>query len=189
MLTYLFNQWSWLSHQSVLRRWSVTQSDGGIAGADLCTSTIRFIIAFMENCCAICGLGDFYTHLVPLSMALFDEAMACSQFQVLSSFETASELDRWKGGALINRMQMDSEKQDFQLQIKLTNARFSGTGLQYFPGDWSEYTYMNLRFYQPLKEPLKLTIRIHDVFTTINIMTASTAAMSLGRAGVRSVLH
>ncbi len=37
--------------------------------------------------------------LFPVGFALYDESLAREQFPVMADFETASELDRWQGGA------------------------------------------------------------------------------------------
>lgn len=100
-------------------------------------------------------------HLLPLSIAVVDEAMAWKQFPVLANFDTSIELDRWKGGAQIERARLDGNQADL-LKIRLSTAQYSGAGLQHFPADWSAYTFVVLRFYQPLAQPLGLTVRIHD---------------------------
>jgi hypothetical protein len=191
LLTYLFNHWPALNKKTVLWRWLVSlllvaaagfvievlqygthrTPDAGDISRDLVGCLL--VLAFYSR--TMLGLSNrlkitiqflvsviFLLHLLPLSIALFDEAMARSRFPVLSDFETAVELERWSGEASIERVQLDSASTSHQLKILLSSAMYSGTGLQYLPSDWSAYGHVNLRFFQPMPEMLRLTIRIHD---------------------------
>lgn len=114
--------------------------------------TLRFVVAVV-----------FSIQLLPLSLALLDESNARAQFPVLANFDTALELDRWQGDAAISRIRLDENKDAYQLKVSLSTAQYSGTGMKYFPSDWSGFNTVAMRFYQPLEESLKLTVRIHDV--------------------------
>ncbi len=101
--------------------------------------------------------------LLPLSIALIDEAIARAKFPILSSFDTPFELDRWDGNAGKEIIQLDSEIDSHQLKLELTTDLYSGTGLKYMPTDWRGYYSLHLRIFQPLDEKIDLTIRIHDL--------------------------
>jgi len=100
-----------------------------------------------------------FIQLIPLSIALIDEAVARQQFPVLSNFETPFELDRWGGGEIV---QLDEGSDFHQLKVKLTTSTYSGVGMNYFPSDWKGYSSVRLNFFNPSDKTLTLTIRIHD---------------------------
>jgi len=191
LFTYLISLWPGFNQRSVIWRWSVTLllvllvglvvevlqfgTDRSSDLADLSRNLVgallvlaftpRLALQLSHTARAVARFAVsviFLLHLLPLSLALFDEAMARAQFPLLSAFDTAIELDRWSGEARIERVQLDVDQSDRQLKIHLSTAQYSGTGLQYFPADWSEYSSVTLRFYQPLDEVFRLTIRIHD---------------------------
>ena len=101
-------------------------------------------------------------HLLPLIWALTDEFRGYRQFPVLSDFSSRLELQRWKGEAAIKRVESSEHDQDYLLKVNLSTAQYSGKGMQYLVGDWSEYRFLNLHFKQPDAEILRLTVRIHD---------------------------
>lgn len=100
--------------------------------------------------------------LMPLLGALTDEYRGYRQFPVLSDFSSRLELQRWKGEAGIMRVKSMEHDEGHLLKVNLSTAHYSGTGMQYLEGDWSQYQWLNFRFYQPQVEALRLTIRIHD---------------------------
>ncbi|MDH3636785.1 MAG: hypothetical protein OES20_19020 [Gammaproteobacteria bacterium] len=97
---------------------------------------------------------------IPLAKALADEIIAYRQFPVLANNDTPFELDRWGGNADIEIVQIDSTN---LLKLQLTPGKqYPGTGLVYFPGDWSGYKLLVIRLLNPAVEPLEMTIRVHD---------------------------
>jgi hypothetical protein len=102
-------------------------------------------------------------NMVPLGRALIDEAIARAQFPLLSNFSTALELDRWDGDARQEIVRVDARSDARQMKIDLTTARYSGVGLEYFPGDWRGFRVLKLRLFQPQQKRLRITLRIHDV--------------------------
>jgi len=100
--------------------------------------------------------------LMPLGIALMDEAIARNQFPVLSNFETPFEVGRWGGDAAKEIVNPAPGGQSSQLKIGLTTAMYSGVGMEYLPVDWSRYQSVYLKIYQPSDAPLKITVRIHD---------------------------
>ena len=110
--------------------------------------------------CLILAFAMF--HLSPLVVALSDEAVASTQFPVLSNFETPFELDRWKGNSNREVVNGIGGKQGRQLRIDLNTQSYSGTGLKYLPSNWLDYRALNLNIYYAEKRPLSLTVRVHD---------------------------
>ncbi len=193
LFTYLLNLSPWLKDKSILRRWSLSLLVTLLLGvaievlqygterspdlADISRNLVGalLVLAFAPGLSVLMKplwrttsrlmvSVVFLLHLVPLSWALFDEAMARARFPVLSDFSTALELDRWKGDADIERVQLQADREDFQLKVNLSTDLYSGAGMQYFPSDWHGFTYVNLRFFQPLSDYLDITVRIHDAW-------------------------
>lgn len=104
----------------------------------------------------------FFFHLLPFSQSLLDEINARLQFPVLSDFETAFELDRWTGSATREVVNLDPLTPSHQLKIGYNTELYSSASMQYLIQDWSQYTTLNFRILQPLSEPLRISIRVHD---------------------------
>lgn len=101
--------------------------------------------------------------LFPVGFALYDEALAREQFPVLADFETASELDRWQGGASFEIEEQPIIRGQKSLRIDLGTEQYSGIKLKYFPGNWQDYQTLKFNIYNPDKTPLAITCRIHDL--------------------------
>lgn len=101
-------------------------------------------------------------HLLPLKIALFDEALARQHFPVLADFSTPFELDRWSGSASAQVVQPESQHSDRQLKISLNTDRYSGFGLDYLVSDWRGFRYLKLEIYRQEPESLRIVVRIHD---------------------------
>jgi VanZ family protein len=100
--------------------------------------------------------------LLPSIKSISDEIVALRQFPVLSDFETPFEIDRWSGNA---KLSIDNDIHfhgGSSLKVFLKTSKYSGAGLRYFPGNWSNYKYLHLNIFNPINEPLKITCRIHD---------------------------
>ena len=96
----------------------------------------------------------------PFAIAVADEIIAYRQFPVLINNDTPFEIGRWRGNADIEIERIESAnllKMWFPPEIQ-----FPGTSLRYFPGDWSEYNRLVIRFYNPSSVPLNITVRAHD---------------------------
>ena len=116
---------------------------------------LRSVIQCLVICFALFNLS-------PLVIALSDEAIARTQFPVLSSFETPFELDRWKGSA--NR-EVVGEVEGLQgraLKIDLDTQRYSGLGMRYLPTDWRGYRTLNLDIFYSDLRPLSLAFKVYD---------------------------
>lgn len=191
ILTILLNNWSVVAARSIRIRWIVSLSlvlvlgvliellqygtsrtpdlldiSRDVAGCLLVLAFYpRFITGWHQRSRLVMQIlvgVILLVHLWPFTAALADEISARYQFPVLADFSTGLELQRWQGEARIERVKLEPVKDDHQLKIYLTTSLYSGTGLKYLPADWSEYEAVNLKFYQPSPEPLRLTIRIHD---------------------------
>lgn len=100
--------------------------------------------------------------LAPLAASLLDEAIACARFPVLADFETPLEKGRWRGGEKLVIEQLPAEAGGAALRVPFSTARYSGAGLFYFPGDWTRFEVLEMHVYNPDREPLWVTVRIHD---------------------------
>ena len=101
--------------------------------------------------------------LSPLTRAVIDEQLARHQFPLLSDFETPFEKHRW-----VNVRQLSEETTIVRhgkkaLRVQLSTAKYSGSTLFYFPGDWRGYTSLCLSVYNSQNAPLFLTLRINDM--------------------------
>jgi hypothetical protein len=100
--------------------------------------------------------------LFPIAKAITDEILAREQFPVLSDFETPFEVDRWSGDAAISIDHEIHSQGKSSLKAVLNPTLYSGVKLKYFPGNWLNYKYLHLSIFNPHKEPIKITFRIHD---------------------------
>jgi hypothetical protein len=79
---------------------------------------------------------------------------------VLISNDTPFEIDRWRGNADV---EIDRIEPANLLKIRLSPMeQYPGTSLRFFPGDWSGYNQLVIRFYNPSPMPLNITVRVHD---------------------------
>jgi VanZ family protein len=106
----------------------------------------------------------------PLFKSLIDEYQAARQFPVLSDFETPFERDRW-----VNIQQLREEREIVRhgqkaVRVQLSNAKFSGIALFYFPHDWRGYQTLRCSVYNPQVAGFIINSRIHDVHHKKNDM-------------------
>ncbi len=106
----------------------------------------------------VCLVGASY----PFIRSVVDEQIARKQFPVLASFETPFERLRWKAPKQLKVQSKIVSKGKHAMQVKLTTAKYSGTSLFYFPGNWSGYNVLNFSVYKQDNKPLVLHCRIHD---------------------------
>jgi len=99
---------------------------------------------------------------IPTFLTAADEFNAFNSFPILSDFESELELSRWSGEEdfSIN----DSLKFNGKSSLKMIfgTADFSGVSLEYFPGEWDDYTFLKFNIYLPLNDSLEIICRIHD---------------------------
>jgi VanZ family protein len=100
--------------------------------------------------------------LWPLAKSLLDEKNARTQFPVLSDFETPFEIDRWRGGAGLAVEQLSVLPGTRVLKVVLSTEQYSGAGLFYLAGDWTQYRSLGISVFNPDEQPLWVTIRAHD---------------------------
>jgi VanZ family protein len=101
--------------------------------------------------------------LYPFTAALVDEAIAWSQFPILSDFETPMEVNRWQNHFQLKLEKGLARKGDHSMRVSLTTSKYSGVSLKYFPNDWRDYTHLNFSIYNPDNDTLRVICRIHDV--------------------------
>jgi hypothetical protein len=100
--------------------------------------------------------------LVPFLRSASDELIALNQFPVLSDFETPSEADRWAGNSRFSIDHSVYFHGKSSLKVMLNTSLYSGASLKYFPGDWHKYRLLHLSIFNPDKEAINITVRIHD---------------------------
>jgi len=100
--------------------------------------------------------------LLPLLLALLDEARARRHFPMLGDFETPLELSRWNSRAALAISDEQARHGRRSLQVRFTTARYSTVGMRYFIRDWRAYQWLRFSVYNPGQQPLMLSLRIHD---------------------------
>jgi VanZ family protein len=100
--------------------------------------------------------------LLPMTAAIIDEITAQNQFPVLADFESRFEIDRWTGDADFSIDHKTYYHGKASLKVELNTSLYSGVGLKYLPGNWQNYEELQLSIFNPDKEPIQLTCRIHD---------------------------
>ena len=117
----------------------------------------------LQNLIRSVVIGFLMILLVPLMVSVSDEAIALTQFPVLSNFETPFELDRWDGKSDFRIVESVGGSSTSSMQINLsTQEIYTGIGMQYLVTDWSDYEFLNLDIFYPKESPLKLTLKVFD---------------------------
>ncbi len=98
---------------------------------------------------------------VPLGVNVYDQYRMYSDFPLMAGFERRSELSRWQGNASLARDSSVFRSGAFSGKIVLTDDKYSGVSLRYFPGNWSGYDGLAFSIYNP-GEPVLLSCRVHD---------------------------
>jgi hypothetical protein len=105
--------------------------------------------------------------MYPLFAALHDEARARTQFPVLASFETRSELSRFNFGEgmrpRIVSTTDDKGRAISAIQLNLPPGKYPGFELRYFPRDWRGMRALELMIVNPESTPTAIAVRIDDV--------------------------
>jgi hypothetical protein len=81
---------------------------------------------------------------------------------VLADFETPYERRRWQNQHRLQRQQDIVRHGKYAMRLQLSTANYSGTGLFYFPNDWSGFNRLHFSVYNPENEILAFHCRIHD---------------------------
>ncbi|MFO7604156.1 MAG: hypothetical protein R6X06_10130, partial [Gammaproteobacteria bacterium] len=100
--------------------------------------------------------------LLPLGLALWDEAAQRRAFPTLFSFDSALVLSRLEGDAPFRRVTRTEFSSQALLQIDFRPGPFSTLKLWHFPRDWRAYERLHIKLYNPSTEPLMLQVRLHD---------------------------
>jgi hypothetical protein len=102
----------------------------------------------------------------PVLAALQDEVRARAQFPVLASFETASELSRFRfeNGMKPRIVSMTdvAGRAATGMQLSLPPGKYPGFELSYFPRDWRGAQALRLLISNPGPESIELNVRIDD---------------------------
>ncbi len=116
---------------------------------------IRFFIVFLV-----------LIEVKPLFISLSDEYLAYKNFPVIADFETPFELSRWHGDSKYKIVNDIVKHGNASLKTTLNTSKYSGVSIDYFPSDWSNYSYLKFNVFNSTDELLKFTTRIHDDFHT-----------------------
>ena len=100
--------------------------------------------------------------LLPLSFAIFDEALALRQLPILCDFETPFEKDRWLEKNKISIVKGGGRKGDRSARVQLTTEEYSGVSLFYFPHNWQGYKWLHFSVNNPTGQHFDIVCRIHD---------------------------
>ena len=153
--------------EGIFDPWDVVRDGGGALSVALLL--IALDPAFSIRASAAIGTVAASTLIAfasPILVAVRDEARARTQFPVLASFESQSELSRF-------RFQSGSEPRIVPItdregrtatgvQLRLPPGSYPGFGLSYFPRDWRGMRALRLLIANPEPTPVELTVRIDD---------------------------
>jgi hypothetical protein len=115
-----------------------------------------------RNGLRIVVLALLLAQLWPVVRSLLDEEIARRQFPLLSGFATPFEEDRWVGDATRSVVSDPSIAPGRVLKISFTTDPYSVVALKYFAGDWTVQKWLEFSLYNPDRETLQVTVRIHD---------------------------
>jgi hypothetical protein len=129
---------------------------GGLLGLSLSPQVHNIRVAFFAR-----SLLLFLVLLqaIPWLNYLFDEHNAVQAFPVLSDFESEAQSTRWTG-----HQQITSDRPktgNGSLEVFLGTEKYSGVGLKYFPGDWSQYHSLYFDVFSREKD-FDIVVRIND---------------------------
>lgn len=135
---------------------------GGLVGIFFFLGSRKSFRANVLTACQIITVGLVGLQVYPVLAALADEYLAREQFPVLAGFETPWEMARWHGSA---EYAIDSSvhlKGKCSLRVRLGTEQYSGISLNYFPENWEGAKKVRISVFNPSKQGLALTFRIHD---------------------------
>jgi hypothetical protein len=147
--------------------WDVVRDGAGALFAALMLMACdRAISDGMRAALAGAALSTLAACVYPTAAALHDEARARAQFPVLASFDTASELSRFRFEEgmepRIVPMTDDEGRAIPGMRLRLPPGRYPGFELGYFPRDWRGARALRLLIANPEPTPLELHVRIDD---------------------------
>jgi hypothetical protein len=147
--------------------WDIVRDGGGALSVALLL--IAWDPALSIRASAVIGTVAASTLIAfasPILVALQDEARARTQFPVLASFESTSELSRFlfQQGSRprIVPITDGQGRAASGVQLHLPPGSYPGFGLSYFPRDWRGMRALRLLIANPEPTPVELTVRIDD---------------------------
>jgi len=100
---------------------------------------------------------------MPFIIVSLDEIRAGRDFPLLASFETDSELGRWKIEEKFERTPLYSTHRQHALRVDLSPGLYPGVSLNYPPRNWKGYDTLTFDAFLEGADPLALTVRINDL--------------------------
>jgi len=100
--------------------------------------------------------------LGPAFRAVIDEREAVRQFPVLADFETRFEHRRWNHVHQLKMVPDPVRHGNSAMRVQLSTQKYSGTGLLYFPHDWSDYKFLHFSVLKQDNAQMSLYVKVHD---------------------------
>lgn len=122
----------------------------------------RYFKPFVLGTGRLFCVGLVLLALWPLGCSLVDTHMARRNFPVLADFESPFELERWTGDAHRERSRNVRLSGQHALKVTLGTETYSGVSLNTFPRDWRAYRALEIGIYNPDRDRISMTCRIHD---------------------------
>jgi hypothetical protein len=147
--------------------WDVVRDGGGaLLVALMLTARDPELSAAMRAALAGAALSTLVACVYPTAAALYDEARARAQFPVLASFETTTELSRFRFEEGMEPRIVpttdDEGRAASGMRLRLPPGRYPGFELSYFPRDWRGARALRLLIVNPEPTPIELNVRIDD---------------------------
>jgi hypothetical protein len=147
--------------------WDVVRDGGGaLLVALMLTARDSALSAAMRTALAGAALSTLAACVYPAAAALHDEARARAQFPVLASFETTTELSRFRFEEGMEPRIVpttdDEGRAASGMRLRLPPGRYPGFELSYFPRDWRGARALRLLIVNPEPTPIELNVRIDD---------------------------
>jgi hypothetical protein len=149
--------------------WDVARDGGGaLCAALMLTARESAISSGARAALAAAAFSVAAALTYPVVVALIDEGRARTQFPILASFETRSELSRFQfGDGVIPRIVPiidDEGRAASALRLQLPPGRYPGFELRHFPGDWRGMRALRLLIVNLGRVPIEMTVRIDDIW-------------------------
>jgi VanZ family protein len=136
---------------------------GGLVGILFFLGSRNSLRAKVLAALQLVAIGLVGLQVYPVLTALADEYLANRQFPVLSGFETPWEISRWDGGAVFAVDCSVHREGKCSLRVQLGTEQYSGISLFYFQQNWEGARSFRFSVFNPSRQTLELTCRIHDL--------------------------
>jgi len=102
--------------------------------------------------------------MIPVISAGIDEIRATHDFPLLGSFESFTEISRWRtNGATIKRGLKHATHGEFSLMVTFSPGLYPGITMNYPPRDWRNQDILSFDIFLEEEKTFELIIRINDL--------------------------